>query len=99
MSNGVPLDAAALAGLLAEEDRRRVFAALVLGARDLDAVAAATELGVAQVGRALARLEAAGLVDRSPDGALALFEGAFAAAGASGGEEAGRQIGRRPAPE
>ena len=74
------LDAVRLVGLLADDDRRRVVAALVLGAVDTDAVVEASSLTVARVGRALARLEDAGLVERGSDGTLVLLERAFAAA-------------------
>jgi hypothetical protein len=78
------LDAARLVGLLADDDRRRVVAALVLGAVDTEAVVEASSLTVARVGRALARLEDAGLVERGSDGTLALLEQAFAAAARRG---------------
>jgi hypothetical protein len=54
-------------GLLAEEDRLKVVAALALGAATSAEITAATGLGGRQAGRALARLDAGGLVDR--DGA------------------------------
>ena len=71
------LDAARLVGLLADDDRRRVVAALVLGAVDADSVVQASSLTPARVGRALARLEDAGLVERGSDGTLVLLEQAF----------------------
>ena len=74
------LDAAALVGLLADNDRRRVFAALVLDASDLDAIERTSGLPTAHVGRALARLVSAGLVVRAADGRLALVGAAFAVA-------------------
>jgi hypothetical protein len=74
------LDAARLVGLLADDDRRRVVAALVLGAVDSDAVMQASSLNLARVARALARLEDAGLVERGSDGTLVLLEQAFATA-------------------
>ena len=52
------LDAAAIVGLLADDDRRRVVAALTLGARDLSAVTATTGLPPDRVTRALGRLAA-----------------------------------------
>jgi hypothetical protein len=77
------LDAAALVGLLADSDRRRVVAALVLGAADLDAIERAAGLTAAQVGRALARLVSAGLVVRGADGTLAIVGAAFGVAARS----------------
>ena len=74
------LDAAALAGLLADADRRRVVAALVLDAADLSGVERATGLTTARAGRALSRLEQAGLVARGDDGTLHLLGEAFTAA-------------------
>ncbi len=71
------LDAATLAGLLAEGDRLRVVAALVLGAGDIAAVRADTGLDVAATARAVQRLVDAGLVERSDDGQLALLSEAF----------------------
>lgn len=71
------LDAAALVGLLADDDRRRVFAALVLGARSTGAVAQVTELPVARTGKALSRLVDAGLVEQLPTGVLVLDGAAF----------------------
>jgi hypothetical protein len=61
-------DAATIVGLLAEDDRRRVFAALVLGASRLEEVTAATGLPSRRAGAALARLVAGELVVRSDDG-------------------------------
>jgi hypothetical protein len=56
------LDAATLVGLLADDDRRRVFAALELGATTLDEIVAATFLDAARAGKAAGRLAEAGLV-------------------------------------
>ncbi len=75
-----PLDApeaAALVGLLADDDRRRVVAALVLGATGFDAVVAASGLDAGAAGRALARLVDGGLVERGGDGGLVLRSEAF----------------------
>lgn len=55
-------DAATLLGLIADEDRLRVVAALVLGATNAPEVRSATGLDARVVGRALARLEDAGVV-------------------------------------
>ena len=71
------LTAAALAGLLADDDRRAVAAALILGADSLAAVVDATGLDTARVGKALTRLVSAGLVERSRDGSLHLLGAAF----------------------
>jgi hypothetical protein len=51
-----------LIGLLADDDRLRVFAAIALGARTVDAAAIAAGLDVATVHTALPRLVSAGLV-------------------------------------
>lgn len=61
------LSSGRLVGLLADEDRRRVVAALVLGADSLDAVMAATELDERRTMRALGRLTKAGLVEFDPE--------------------------------
>ncbi len=57
-----------LVGLLAEPDRLRVVAALVLGATRLDDIARTSGLDVREATKALGRLEAAGLVEQSADG-------------------------------
>jgi hypothetical protein len=57
-----PLDAGAIVGALADDDRRRVFAALELGAGTLDEVVAATGLDPGPAGKALGRLVDVGLV-------------------------------------
>jgi hypothetical protein len=51
-------------GLLAEPERLRVFAALVLGARSAAEVGRAADLDQRAVGRALRRLEDGGLIER-----------------------------------
>lgn len=61
-------DAGALVGLLAEESRLKVVAALVLGAATLDDVVEATGLDARSSGRALERLATGGLVVRDADG-------------------------------
>lgn len=61
-------DAATLLGLLAEEDRMKVVAALALGARTTADVRDATGLDARAAGRALARLEDAGVVRAETDG-------------------------------
>jgi hypothetical protein len=70
-------DAAAIVGLLADDDRSRVVAALVLGAATVEEVRSATGLGVRAVASALARLIDGELVVRSDDGAHHLLAGAF----------------------
>lgn len=55
-------------GLLAEEDRLKAVAALALGATTTAEIVAATGLGARQLGRALARLAAGGLVEGDPAG-------------------------------
>ena len=72
-----PLDAAALVGLLADDDRRAAFAALTLGATTLDDVVASSALPVARASRALSRLAAVGLVVAGSDGSLAVVGAAF----------------------
>jgi hypothetical protein len=61
-------DAAALAGLLAEDDRLRAFAALVLGARNVWDIEEVTGLDHQRVVRALERLASGGLVEPAPGG-------------------------------
>jgi hypothetical protein len=56
------LSAADLVGLLAEADRRRVFAALVLGARTLPEVAAGSGLAANEAAAALQKLVSGGIV-------------------------------------
>jgi hypothetical protein len=56
--------AATLSGLLGDEDRLRVVAAIALGAKTVDDVAQAAGLAPEDVRRALPRLLAAGVVDR-----------------------------------
>ncbi|MGI5178799.1 DUF2087 domain-containing protein [Dactylosporangium sp. CA-152071] len=60
---------AALCGLLAEEDRLRVYAAVVLGAPGLAAIGAATGLPARAVAAAVGRLQQGGLLTGG-DGAL-----------------------------
>lgn len=57
-----PLDAATIVGALAEDDRRRAFAALELGATTLDEVVSATGLTHSEAAKALGRLVEVGLV-------------------------------------
>jgi 8-oxo-dGTP pyrophosphatase MutT (NUDIX family) len=61
------VDAAALVGLLSEEERLRVVAALALGAGTLADLAAATGLSQRDLGAALRRLDGGGLVSVTAD--------------------------------
>jgi hypothetical protein len=70
-------DAYALVGLLADDTRRRVVAALVLGATTVADVKAMTGLGSRAVGAALARLVEGELVLRGDDGTYVLLAEAF----------------------
>jgi hypothetical protein len=63
-------DAAAIAGQLADEDRRLVFAAVVLGATTVEEVLARTGLAAAAGAKALGRLVDAGMVRTDEGGAL-----------------------------
>jgi hypothetical protein len=74
-----PLDAATIVGLLADDDRRKVFAALELGSTTVDQVVAVTSLPPARVAKAAGRLADAGLVEQI-DGGLYVLGAAFAAA-------------------
>jgi hypothetical protein len=60
-------DAATLLGLLADDDRLKVVAALALGATTTAAVREVTGLDARTVGRAVARLDDAGLVAHDGD--------------------------------
>lgn len=71
--------AAKLAGLLADEERLLVFAAVALGATTVDEVVAATGLDRPAVVRALDRLAGGGYVDRDESG-LAVARDALSAA-------------------
>lgn len=62
------LDATALVGLLADAHRRRVVAAVELGARRVDDVITATGLSSTQVAKALGKLVDSGLVVQGADG-------------------------------
>src|SRR5262245_36906063 len=63
-----PPDAGTIVGLLADDVRRRVAAAIMLGATSLDAVVVASGVAIDRAGRALGRLVDAGLVTRAADG-------------------------------
>jgi len=74
------LDAGTLVGLLADDDRRGVFAALTLGAGGLGAVVQASGLPPERASKALSRLADAGLVVASDDGGLHVVGAAFSRA-------------------
>ena len=71
------LDAAKLAGALADDDRRSVFAAVQLGASSVDAVVEATRLDRVRIVAALSRLASIGLIVES-SGTLVVLGAAFA---------------------
>lgn len=81
------MDPSALVGLLADDDRLRVTAAIVLGAQTSDAVVAATGLGARKVHRALERLAAGGLVTTADRGGLAVSASTFQAAARAAAEQ------------
>jgi hypothetical protein len=85
-------DAATIVGLLADDDRRRVFAALVLGASTLEDLRASTGLSSRRAATALARLVAGDLVVRSDQGEHVLLGEAFQLAAMAAAPE-------RPAPD
>jgi hypothetical protein len=72
-----PLDAAALVGLLADDGRRRLVAALVLGATTAHDAGQRAGLDGPRTWKALGRLLDAGLVSQQDDGTLALLSLAF----------------------
>ena len=69
-----------LVRLLADDTRRRVVAALVLGDSSVADIARTTGLGTRAVVTAVARLVRSGLVEEGADGHLVLLESAFAVA-------------------
>jgi hypothetical protein len=85
-----PFEARELVGLLADEDRRRIFAALVLGAADVASIREVAGLDARSAGRALQRLVDAGLVIRGDDGTHHLLGEAFAVAARSVARRAAR---------
>ena len=74
------VDAAAIVGMLADDDRRRCFAALELGATTRDAVVSATGLSSTKAAKALGRLVSGGLVVSGDDGGLYILGAAFSRA-------------------
>ena len=87
VSDRVP-DAVTIVGLLADDDRRCVVAALVLGSTTLDQIAAVTGLDPPAAGKALARLVSAGLVIQGAGGGLHLLAEAFRQAARAAHEQA-----------
>jgi hypothetical protein len=85
-----PFSARELVGLLADDDRRAVFAALVLGATDVESVRSASGLEARPAMRALQRFIDAGLVIRGDDGTVHLLGEAFALAARVEAERAPR---------
>jgi hypothetical protein len=85
-----PFSARELVGLLADDDRRAVFAALVLGATDLAAVRARTGLELRAAAKAVQRFVDVGLVVAGDDGTLHLLGEAFALAARAEAERAPR---------
>jgi hypothetical protein len=75
-----PFDLRELVGLLADDDRRRVFAALVLGASQATEIRRWSGLDPRASGRALQRLVDAGLVVRGSDGTHHVLGEVFALA-------------------
>ena len=80
--------AAAITGALADDLRRRVFAAVQLGAATLDAVASAAGVTSAQAGKALGKLAEVGVV-AATGGSLTVPPGVF--------QQAAREALARPA--
>jgi hypothetical protein len=72
-----PFEARELVGLLADDARRRIFAALVLGATEVPSIREIAGLDARSAGRALQRLVDAGLVVRGDDGTHHLLGEAF----------------------
>ena len=85
-----PFSARELVGLLADDDRRRVVAALILGAADAEGVRRDAGLDARAAGRAIQRLVDAGLVVRADDASLHLLGEAFALAARSEAQHAPR---------
>jgi len=77
------VDASTLAGLLADEGRRRVVAALVLGAGSVEELTTATGLSTRAVATALGRLVGAALVVEAEKGSYLVDRDAFVAAARS----------------
>ncbi len=78
-----------LVGLLAEPERRRVVAAMILGDVVLEDIARSSGLRVRDTAAALARLQDSGLVEVGSDGSFALIEAHFKAAAVAAAPVAG----------
>jgi hypothetical protein len=94
-----PFQARELVGLLADDDRRRAFAALVLGATTLDGVKADTGLETRAAAKAVQRFIDTGLVLRGDDGTLHLLGEAFALAARAEAEQTPRSSEHDDEPE
>jgi len=93
-----PFSSWELVGLLADGDRRAVFAALVLGATDLDSVRRRSGLETRPARRALQRLIDAGLVVEGDDGSVHLLGESFALAARAEAEREARPDEHRDEP-
>ncbi len=85
-----PFSSRELVGLLADDDRRAAFAALVLGAADLASVRLRSGLELRAAAKAVQRLVDVGLVAQGDDGTLHLLGEAFALAARAEAELAPR---------
>jgi hypothetical protein len=94
-----PFESRELVGLLADEDRRRVFATLVLGATDVNEIRARSGLDTRATVKALQRLVDTGLVVRGDDGIHHLLGEAFAVAARADAARAPRSTEHADAPE
>jgi hypothetical protein len=94
-----PFSARELVGLLADDDRRAAFAALVLGAGDLAAVRRLSGLDARGAAKAIQRLVDVGLVVQGDDGTLHLLGEAFALAARAEAERAPRNAEHDDAPD
>lgn len=91
------MDAAVIAGLLAERERRRVAAAMILGATTLPELVDRTGLELREVVDALARLRDGGLVVEGDQRWFLLEEAFGAAARAAASSPAPAEVGDLPA--
>jgi hypothetical protein len=87
-----PFSARELVGLLADDDRRAVFAALVLGAGDLASIRRQSGLELRSAAKAVQRLTDVGLVLQDDDGTLHLLGEAFALAARAEAEREPRPV-------